>query len=102
LPRWQGSNSVGPVAEDGPIESKLPPGPKYPGLLATLKWQRQLVPLLETSRARYGDIWTLGLIGGEKLVFVSEPELLKSVFEADATVLHGGASVATALLARSP
>jgi cytochrome P450 family 135 len=86
------------VAEDGRIESRLPPGPKYPGLLATLKWQRQLVPLLETSRARYGDIWTLRLMGGEKLVFVSEPELLKSVFEADATVLHGGASVATALL----
>jgi cytochrome P450 len=86
------------VQEGGVTKPKLPPGPSYPGLLATIKWQRQLVPLLEKARARYGDVWTLRLVGGETLVFVSDPELLESVFEADATVLHGGASVATVFL----
>jgi len=66
-------------------------------LLATLKWQRQFVPLMKTARARYGDVWTLRM-AGDTLVFVSDPELLESVFTADPSVLHGGASVVTALL----
>jgi cytochrome P450 family 135 len=69
-------------------------------LLATLKWQRQFVPLMKTARARYGDIWTLRM-AGDTFVFVSDPDLLESVFTADPAVLHGGASVVTALLGPS-
>ena len=80
-----------------PMASTLPPGPKYPTLLASVKWQRQLVELLEGAHARFGDVWSMRMTGST-WVFVSEPALIEEIFAADPTVLHGAASVATPAL----
>ena len=69
------------------MTSNLPPGPSYPGLLATLKWQRSTTALLEDGQ-RYGDPWTLRLMGGATWVFTTDTELIKGVFAADPAVLH--------------
>ncbi len=79
------------------MASKLPPGPNYPSLLATLKFQRKITALLESGRARYGDVWSLRVIG-QTFVFVSAPELIEGVYTADPTVLHGAATVAEPIL----
>jgi cytochrome P450 family 135 len=81
------------------MATKLPPGPNYPSLLATMKFQRQLAALLDSARARYGDVWTLRVIGAT-FVMVSEPDLVEGVFKADPTVLHGAATVAEPILGR--
>jgi cytochrome P450 len=80
------------------MPSKLPPGPRYPGPLATLKWQRYTPGLLETARERYGHVWTLRLMGGATFVIVSDPELVEEVLTADKSVLYGEARLAKPIL----
>ena len=66
-----------------------------------VKWMARPATLLETSRERYGDLWTLQLMGGTTFVFVSDPNLIEEVFNADADLLQAGAAhrrIGTALL----
>lgn len=69
------------------MATRLPPGPNIPRLLATVKWQRSTPALLEDGQ-RYGDTWTLRLLGGATWVFTTDTELIKDVFAADPAVLH--------------
>lgn len=80
--------------------SKLPPGPDDPGPLATLKWQRRVTTLMETSRQKYGHVWTMRLIGGATFVLVAEPRLIEGIYTADQTVLENEARLATPLLGK--
>src|SRR6266568_2946870 len=80
------------------MSSKLPPGPRYPAPLAILKWQRQIIPLLEMAQKRYGDVWTLRLGADATFVIVSDPALVKGVLTADPTVVHGENQLATPLV----
>ena len=67
------------------------------------KWMRQACAALGgLAPERYGDMWTLQLLGGNTtFVFVSDPELMESFFTADPDVLRAGAAhqrIGTALL----
>jgi len=65
------------------------------------KWMGKPAPLMEASRAQYGDMWTLQLLGNTTFVFVSEPTLMEQFFTADPDVLRAGAAhqrIGTALL----
>jgi cytochrome P450 family 135 len=66
-----------------------------------VKWMARPAALLEGSRERYGDLWTLQLMGNTTFVFVSDPKLIEEVFTADPDVLRAGAAhqrIGTALL----
>ena len=66
-----------------------------------VKWMGKPAPLMLSSRERYGDMWTLQLLGKTTFVFVSEPELIEEFFNADPDVLRAGAAhrrIGTALL----
>jgi cytochrome P450 len=66
-----------------------------------VRWLGRPAATLEAARARYGDVWTLRLLAGNNFVFVSDPDLIEPVLNADPEVLLGGAAhqrVATALL----
>ena len=66
-----------------------------------VKWMAKPAPLIESARARYGDMWTLRLMGGTTFVFVSDPDLIEDIFTADPDVLRAGAAhqrIGTALL----
>jgi cytochrome P450 len=80
------------------MASKLPPGPRDPGPLATVKWQRYPVALLESALERFGHIWTLRLVGGAKFVLISDPKMIEQVFTADPEIIYGEARLATPLL----
>ena len=80
------------------MPSQLPPGPRYPAVLTTYKWQRQTVALLEEGRDRFGDIWTLRLMGGATFVVVSDPTLAKEALGGDPTLLHSESKLATRLM----
>jgi cytochrome P450 len=58
--------------------------------VSTLKWQRQPTQVMEAARRRYGDVWTLRLLGKTDFVIVSDPQLLEGIFSADHAVLHTG------------
>jgi cytochrome P450 len=68
-----------------------------------VKWMGKPAQLLESSRARYGDMWTLRLMGRTVFVFVSDPDLIEDFFTADPYVLRAGAAhqrIGTALLGK--
>jgi cytochrome P450 family 135 len=80
---------------------QLPPGPTDPRPLNTFKWARRPDQLMVNCRERYGDPWTIRLMGGTDFVFVSDPKLLEGVFNADPEVLQAGKAhrrIGTALL----
>jgi cytochrome P450 len=70
--------------------SGMPPGPSAP--LAVQAWRFLLdeVRLLERSRDRYGDIFTLRIPVLDPLVIVSDPAEVKRIFTGDPTQLHAG------------
>jgi cytochrome P450 len=70
----------------------LPPGPSMPAALQTFAWAARPVPFMERSRASFGDVFTVRLAQVGTFVFVSDPELLKSVFRADPEQLRAGAA----------
>jgi cytochrome P450 family 138 len=73
--------STGYQLPDGPKTSKLLNGALF--LLARNWLMRQL-------QRRYGDAYTIKLPSFGNVVVVSHPDLVKAVFTADPTVLHGG------------
>jgi cytochrome P450 family 138 len=68
----------------------LPPGPRMPPAVQTLAMLTRQRPYLERCRRRYGDVFSLRILGLHRLVVVSDPALIKSTFRADAATLHAG------------
>jgi cytochrome P450 family 135 len=68
----------------------LPPGPRMPRALQTAIWSRRAQWMLEQSRARFGDMFTLKIAYEGTWVMVSDPELVKQVFTGDPRVFHAG------------
>ncbi len=68
----------------------LPPGPRMPRALQTAIWSRRAQWMLEQSRARFGDIFTVRIAHEGTWVMVSDPEAVKQVFTGDPRVFHAG------------
>ena len=68
----------------------LPPGPPLPSLVSTALWMRRPFELLEMSARRYGEPFTMGLVGFPKIVVVYSPEEVKHVFADDGTTFAAG------------
>jgi cytochrome P450 family 110 len=73
-----------------PPTRALPPGPSSPALVQTYRYVRNPLPLLDECAERFGDIFTLHLVGTGAWVFVSSPPLLKALFTAPADAAHAG------------
>jgi cytochrome P450 family 135 len=86
LPRGSGA------AEERRAEEPpgLPPGCELPPTRQTARWVMRPLAFLEELRARHGDVFTIRLAREPPWVMVSDPELLKRVFQAPADVLHAG------------
>jgi cytochrome P450 len=72
------------------MSAKLPPGPRAPRLLQSIRWSREPLPLLEQCRERYGDTFTLRLRHLGDWVVLSDPEDVKRVFSTDTNDLGVG------------
>lgn len=75
------------------MPANLPPGPRYPGVFTLYLTQRHTKAFLESASRRYGEMFTVRLIRGKTLVFVSNPALIESVFSAASDVLIGDRGV---------
>jgi hypothetical protein len=72
------------------MNDTLPPGPRMPAVLQTLgNWKRP-TPFLTRARRRYGDAFTMRLLGAPVFVVISDPEQIKQIFQAPPEVLHPG------------
>jgi cytochrome P450 len=72
------------------MQTQLPPGPAVPRIMQSFKWARRPTDLMESARERWGEIWTLRLLGPVTFVLVSNPELIEEVFAADPALLRAG------------
>jgi cytochrome P450 family 135 len=83
------ATEAAPAATPAPIKG-LPPGPRMPRALQTAIWSRQAQWMLEQSRARFGDMFTIRIANEGTWVMLSDPELVKQVFTGDPRVFHAG------------
>jgi cytochrome P450 len=70
----------------------LPPGPKLPRLAQSVRWIGRPTEFMTNCTRRYGDIFTVRLLGVGRIVFVCDPAAIKEIFTADPELLHAGES----------
>src|SRR6267378_3809428 len=70
----------------------LPPGPRVPAVLQTLAWALAPTWVMDGCARRLGEAFTLTFSpSGMKLVLISDPEAVKTVFTAPPDVAPSGA-----------
>ncbi len=74
------------------IATSLPPGPRAPAILQTLAWAVAPTWVMDRCAERLGEAFTLTFApSGMKLVLVSDPEAVKTVFTAPPEVAPSAA-----------
>ena len=69
---------------------KLPPGPRLPRLLQLTKWIFEPIPFMEACAERYGNPFTVRMLGFPPMVFFSDPAAIRQIFTADPDQLRAG------------
>jgi cytochrome P450 family 110 len=78
------------IRSDATSSIGLPPGPTSASLLQTYRYTRNPLALLDECAARFGDIFTLRLVGSRPWVMLSSPALAKAMFTAPPDAMHAG------------
>ena len=68
----------------------LPEGPREHPLVTTWRWLRKPQELMESNRARFGDVFTMKLPALPPIVMFCNPEAVKEVFADDGETLAAG------------
>jgi cytochrome P450 len=72
----------------------LPPEPKSPPLVQTLRWAFRPLPFLQECRERFGDSFSLRFLGFERpMVMISDPDAIKALYTERAHGLPPGREV---------
>ncbi len=59
----------------------LPPEPKSPPLVQTLRWALRPLPFMQECRERYGDSFSVRFLGFERpMVMISDPAAIKALY----------------------
>jgi cytochrome P450 len=61
----------------------LPPGPRAPATVQTIRLLARPVAFFESARRRYGEPFTARVLRAGRLVFFSDPPSIKALFAAD-------------------
>ncbi len=72
------------------MTSPLPPGPRQPQALQTIRWWTRPISSLEANRRRYGKRFTMRLLQTPPFVMLSDPDEIRELFTASPEVLHPG------------
>jgi cytochrome P450 family 135 len=79
-----------PARATGAATPGVPPGPRLPRALQTLRWGSRPMRFMRDCRDRYGDMFTVRIAQEETWVMLSDPEHVKQVFTGDPSVFHAG------------
>jgi cytochrome P450 family 135 len=72
----------------------LPPEPKIPPLLQTLRWAFRPIPFMEDCRRRFGDSFGVRFLGFERpMVMISDPEAIKALYRQREQALPPGRNI---------
>jgi cytochrome P450 family 135 len=86
----EAATTTAPQVATRPGERRLPPGPPLPRVAQTAIWSRQARRLLYSCQDRYGDVFTLKIVGEGTWVVLADPDAVKQVFSGDPRVFHAG------------
>jgi cytochrome P450 len=78
------------TAGDEQLPAGLPPGSGVPRARQTARWMARPLTFLRSLQKEHGDVFTIHLLHEEPWVMVSDPELVKRIFQAPAEALHAG------------
>ncbi len=67
----------------------LPPGPRQPPTAQALQWIARPREFAARQRERFGDVFSINF-DGEPLVFLADPEDVRTIFTGGAEVMHAG------------
>jgi cytochrome P450 family 135 len=68
----------------------LPPGPRAPAAVNSARFARRPLDVLARWHARYGDVFTVSLIGFGTGVYVVDPDAIRELFTGDQSDLRAG------------
>jgi cytochrome P450 len=68
----------------------LPPGPRAPAAINTVRFARRPLDLLREWHARYGDVFTIRMLGFGTGVYVVDPDAIRELFTGDQSDLRAG------------
>src|SRR6516165_6204382 len=68
----------------------LPPGPRTPAVVNSLRFAHRPLEALQSWRARYGDVFTVKLLGFGTGVHVADVEAIRELFTGDQSDLRAG------------
>ena len=71
-------------------QMELPPGPSAPPAVQTMRWWFRPIPMMESCRRRYGDVFSLRLGPGTPVVMVGDAQLGKSIVQGDPALFRAG------------
>lgn len=72
----------------------LPPEPKLPPLLQTLRWAFRPIPFMEDCRRRLGDSFSVRFLGFERpMVLISDPAAIKALYREREQALPPGRNI---------
>ena len=77
-------------SDDAADAAHLPTGPRASGTRQSLAWLRDPVRYMERCRARHGDIFSVRIGRLKRACFVSNPEAVRQIFDADPDLLRMG------------
>ena len=69
---------------------ELPPGPRAPRGLQTLRWGARPMRFMRDCHDRYGDMFTMRIAPEGTWVLLADPEHVKQVFTGDPGIFHAG------------
>jgi cytochrome P450 len=71
-------------------KSELPPGPPLPAAVQAAVILRYWPRFVAACRRRYGSVFTLNVTGVGRMVYLDDPDDVKTVFAGDPSVFHAG------------
>src|SRR3954464_10169979 len=76
-------------------EETLPPGPRDPSALQTLRWLTRPIAFLEDCRRRHGDAFSVMFLGFQTpMVMLADPEAIRALYAERAHGLPPGRGIA--------
>jgi cytochrome P450 len=72
------------------MRNGYPPGPTAPSVVQVARWIARPTDFMNKTRRDYGDVFTVRFASVGRVIFVSEPSLIKQIFTASPDILRAG------------
>src|SRR3954469_13878930 len=72
------------------MRNGFPPGPTAPSIVQVARWIARPTDFMNKTRRDYGDVFTVRFASVGRVIFVSDPALIKQIFTASPDQLRAG------------